>query len=213
MKALSGLALALLLLAPSAFAGPAFFVDAGGSYVQMKSDNAFFGNQISSSNHGYGLNLGLWTTFTNGNPPLEIQLGVEDRYANIVSSQDYYGLNVVYPVLRLQASRIFLSGGYSPYVFRSIGGSTSSNQTLSLVKGGSSLLGEVGTLLPITPRFSFGISGVYESVSVGGVKSPSPVISANLFMRFYFGFGSGGLGGRKSNEFRGWRYPFGKDLF
>lgn len=73
------------------------------------------------------------------------------------------------------------------------------------------MMGEMGFLLPVTPRFSFALSGTYETVSSGGVKSPNPIVSGNFLMRFYFGFGD--ANSRKSNEFRGWRYPFGKELY
>lgn len=219
MKGLRRSALALLIsalffctffcsVAPRAYAGAAFYVDAGGSYVQMKNAASFF-NGTTDSGTGYGMNIGLWTTFTNGDAPLEFQLGVDDRY----SSVSPYSLNAVYPVVRLQASRIFFSFGYSPYVMGSTSGSSSassSSSSLQHVSGASALMGEAGLLLPVTPLFSFGLSGTYEQVSEGGVKSPSPVISGNVFMRFYFGFGDGSS--RKSNEFHGWRYPFGKEM-
>lgn len=199
------------LFAVPAFAGAAFYVDAGGAYVQMKDASQFYhGSQNSGT--GYGLNLGLWTTFTNGDAPLEVQFGVDDRYEAVSSSGQSYGLNIPYPVLRLQASRIYLSFGYSPYVMSSIGGNSASSQTLQHVPGARAMMGEIGTLLPVTPRFSFGLAGTYETVSDGGIKSPNPIISGNFFMRFYFGFGDGSTT-RKSNEFRGWRYPFGRDLY
>jgi len=205
-----------LPFAKIAFAGPAFFVDAGVGYVQMQNTGTFYNNSSLGTNSGYGLNLGLWTTFTNGNPPIEFQLGVQDRYESVSASGDSYGLNLVYPVVRLQLSRLFFSFGYTPFVMSSIGGSSTANETLSDKSGATAMIGEVGLLLPVTPKFSFGISFSDERVSSGGVASPSPIYTGNFFMRFYFGFGSGGSTGgssRTSNEFHGWRYPFGRELY
>jgi hypothetical protein len=195
-------------------AGPAFYVDFSGSDVFLYSPGAFFNNAVANSEAGaYGLGLGLWTTFTNGDPPVEFQLGLQDRYiSGSDSNGDSFGINAAYAVARLQLSRIYLGFGYSPYVMRSTGGSSATSQSLSVVSGASSMMGQLGFLMPITPKFSFGLEASYQTVSVGGVSSPSPIYAGSAFMRFYFGFGQGG-GSRSSNEFRGWRYPFGKDLF
>jgi hypothetical protein len=199
-----------------AFAGPAFFVDAGGGYVQMQNTGQFYNNSTLGPNSGYGLNIGLWTTFTNGNPPLEFQFGVQDRYETVQASGLSYGLNLVYPVVRLQMSRIYFAFGYTPFVMSSEGGSSAENQTLNNTTGSTAMFGETGVLFPVTPKFSFGTSLSYERVTSGGVASPSPIYTGNFFMRFYFGFGEGGSTGgssRTSNEFHGWRYPFGREIY
>jgi hypothetical protein len=198
-------------LAKDSFAGAAFYVDAGGGYVQMKNTSQFYNNSSLGTNSGYGLNLGLWTTFTSGDPPIEFQFGLQDRYESVSASGDSYGLNLMYPTARLQLSRLFFSFGYTPFVMSSVGGSSAQNQTLSHVSGADAILGEVGTLLPVTPKFSFGVAFDYEKITSGGVSSPSPIYSGNFFMRFYFDFGGGGS--RTSNEYHGWRYPFGKEIF
>ena len=215
----SGLSLqrSLLILATfaltisSAFAGPAFFVDAGGGYAQLRDPGAFYNSSQSSTASGYGLGMGIWTTFTNGDPILEFQFGIQDHYLSANDGNgNTFGLNLPYGVIRLQSSRIYLSFGYSPYVMRSIGGSSATSDVMSHVSSAYAMLGELGFLLPVTPKFSFGVSGTYETVSDSGVKSPNPIIAGNFFMRFYFGFGGGE--GRRSNEFHGWRYPFGTEL-
>jgi len=195
-----------------AHAGAAFYVDAGGSVVHMHNPDPFYGTGIPSAGIGYGLNLGIFTTFTEKSPLVNLQFGIEDRFSTggDSSQQASYQFMAVYPVLRLQLSRLFLSAGYSPIVWRgeTLNGSSSA---LTEVSGASSYLAEAGTLFPITPKFSFGASLSGEWVHADPSWSPRPIMAGNFFMRFYFGFGSGG-GSSNSTEFRGWRYPFGRDF-
>ncbi len=206
------LLLPLFGMTASAWAGPTFYVDAGAGYVNLQKPSPFFnGSLVSGSASGYGLGIGLWTTFTSNTPALNFQLGLQDRYTGGADSAGTsFGLNIPYLVARLQASLLYLGFGYSPYVSRSVNGTTS----FGPVTGASSMMGQAGVLLPVTPKFSFGIEGSYQTVNSGYGASPSPIIAVTGFMRFYFGFGAGGAGGggHTSGEFRGWRYPFGKDL-
>lgn len=191
------------------WAGPLFYVDAGGGYVQMRNSASFFNQSGSGTGSGYGLGLGFFSTLTTRDPVMNFQLGIQDRYETTSNAGATDGLNLPYAAVRLQLSRIFFTFGYCPYVWQSIGGASAQSATLSHVSAAYSLLGEAGFLLPVTPRFSFYLSGAYESVSAGGVKSPNPILSGAAGMRFYFGFGAGDSG---SNEFHGWRYPFGREL-
>jgi hypothetical protein len=192
-------------------AGAAFYVDAGGAVTHIHSPDPFYGTGIPSSGTGYGLNLGIFTTFTERSPAINLQFGLEDRYTSTSNSAAgaSYQFMAAYPVLRLQVTRLFLSAGVTPLVWRgeTLNGVTTS---LSQVSSALSYLGEAGLLLPVTPKFSFGISGSGEWVSVGSSSSPRPIMSGNFFMRFYFDFGSGEY--HNSSEFHGWRYPFGRDL-
>jgi hypothetical protein len=113
----------------------------------------------------------------------------------------------VYPVLRLQISRLYFSLGATPFVMRSLDYNGVSSG-LSRITDATSYLGEVGVLFPITPKVSFGLSATAEYVHENSVSSPNPIGSANAFLRFYFGFGDGS---HNSSEFYGWRYPFGRN--
>jgi hypothetical protein len=209
IAALSGV---LFLIPGFAHAGPAFYADAGGSLVKIRSEDPFWGSNDPSAGFGYGLNFGIFTTFTNSNPTVELQFGLLDRYSSASASnpQTTYQLMSVYPVLRLQLSRLYFSAGGTPFVMRGLS-SSAGNYGLTRVNNAISYLGEVGILYPVTPKFSFGTSLSAEYVHVDESWSPKPLASANFFMRFYFGFGEGG-GSRNSTEFRGWRYPFGRDF-
>jgi hypothetical protein len=201
-----------LLTSPTiAHAGAAFYVDAGGSITHIKAPEPFYGTGVSSVEFGYGLNFGIFTTFTERSPALNLQFGLEDRYTSSAAGApgDSMQFMAVYPVLRLQLSRLFLSVGATPLVYR---GDTINGVSTSLtsVSGAISYLGEAGLLMPVTPKFSFGASGSGEWVDSGSTLSPKPILAANFFMRFYFDFGSGET--MNSSEFKGWRYPFGRDF-
>lgn len=198
---------ALVLLPLPALAGPAFYVDAGGSYVQMKGANTFF-NSNSLGQTAYGMDLGIWTTFTHRETAMDFQFGIYDRQQSILNSGTSSSLNLILPAVRLQASRVFLTFAYSPYVF---GPSNSSPTGLGRALQSTALLGEMGMLFPITPKFSFGASGSYETIKRNGISGPDPALAGNFFMRFNFGFGSEEAS-RPSSEFKGWRYPFGREL-
>jgi hypothetical protein len=192
-------------------AGAAFYVDTGGSITHINEPEPFYGSGASSAAFGYGLNAGIFTTFTERSPSINLQFGLEDRYTSSAAANpgDSMQFMAAYPVLRLQMSRLFFSVGATPLVWK---GETLNGVSTSLttVSGTISYLGEAGLLMPITPKFSFGASGSGEWVDSSSTLSPKPIISGNFFMRFNFGIGSGEF--HDSSEFRGWRYPFGRDM-
>ena len=63
-------------------------------------------------------------------------------------------------------------------------------------------------------RASLGLAATAEFVSSGGSLSPAPVAGLGATMRIYFGFmgPTAAESARSSNEFKGWRYPFGRPL-
>jgi hypothetical protein len=196
---------ALTALSTTAFAGPAFYADAGGSVVEIHTPSPFWGSGVPTPGIGYGLNYGIWTTFSKSEPAINLQFGIQDRYEAASGSGATYGFMAAYPELRLQLSRLYFSVGATPFIWQSLDYS-GANSSLGRVQGATSYLGEAGLLFPVTPKFSFGASASVEYVHTSSVSSPNPIASANAFMRFYFGFGDGS---HNSSEFKGWRYPFG----
>src|SRR6185312_7479763 len=110
MRAALLLGLLLIAFAPEALAGPAFYVDLSGGDFRLSNPASFFNNSVSNSTqNAFGAGLGLWTTFTNGEPPLEFQLGLQDRYITGSDSGGHsFVLNTPFAVARLQASLIYL---------------------------------------------------------------------------------------------------------
>jgi hypothetical protein len=192
----------IFLLSTTAWAGPSFYADAGVAGTQIHTPSPFWGDGVPSASIGYGVNYGIWTTFTSNEPVINLQFGIQDRYSSASGNGATYGFMAAYPEIRLQLSRLYFSFGATPFVMKSLDYNGTS-AGLQRVSGASSYLGEVGILFP---KVSFGLSASAEYVHENSFSSPSPIASANAFLRFYFGFGDGS---HNSSEFHGWRYPFG----
>jgi hypothetical protein len=108
---------------------------------------------------------------------------------------------------------MYVGIGVSPIIWRRV----MDNAALSNFSRASTTyaaLLESGLLWALTPEFSLGTSVGTQWVYSNGTLGPKPALDAMGLMRFYFGFtdGSGSGGSRSSNEFKGWRYPFGREL-
>jgi hypothetical protein len=183
------------------------YAEGSGAVSQFHNNATFFGpGSDNPSGLGYGINLGGFVSFSGGDAATDFQLGFQEKMSLGSSSSVSYSILTLYPAVRVQVSRVYIAGGVSPFVYR--------GTSLSDFKPVSSALayyGEAGFLFPVTPRFSFGLGATAEWVSVNGAPSPSPVLQGLALMRIYWGVGqTGGSGsGPTSNEFHGWRYPFG----
>ncbi|MFY0022180.1 hypothetical protein ABTQ05_19840, partial [Acinetobacter baumannii] len=73
---------------------------------------------------------------------------------------------------------------------------------------------ELGMLFPLTPKFSFGAAASLAYVKSAFGLGPAPIIDLTASMHFHFGSAGGSNSGSgeegHSNEFQGWRYPFGE---
>ncbi|MCM2276595.1 MAG: hypothetical protein NDJ89_00785 [Oligoflexia bacterium] len=201
-----------LLFAPSAQA-VTFYVESGMGTSFFRGGEAFFAPE-GSSRTGYGLafNLGFFMVLSDGSAPVELHFGLQPRYST-ASQTSSYTLLAAYPVARLQISRLYVAGGMTPFVWRRMGASAGFD-AISAVSSALATYGEVGILWPVTPDFSLGLAGTAQYVSSGGTRSPSPAVDLAMTMRFYLNWGKrgGDSGGASSgsNEFQGWRYPFGE---
>lgn len=202
-----------LLICLSAFStarvyAGSFYYEFAGGVSRMSQLSPFYGNAGSSSTGlGWAVNNSLMANFGSGGP-LEFQLGIQHRISGSSDDTMNYGFQAAYPVLRVQLSRLYFAGGYTPFVWRR----TSSQlgvQDYARAENTSAFLAEAGFLWPVMRLFSLGVSGSAQFANAGGGgSSPSPVMDGTVLMRFYFGFYGGGKD-HDSNEFKGWRYPFG----
>jgi hypothetical protein len=203
---------AALLPARDARAGILLF-EAGGGVSQIRNASPFFGASAPSApDYGLAGNLGLFYGFGRSNSLINLQLGIEDLLANSTSFDQYYSLLIPYPVLRLQIGRLYVGGGYAPFIFDRL--DTTPGLGASSVSG-TGILGQFGFLLPVTPKFSLALQADGQFITSGGVASPSPAIDLQVVLRFYFSFlgiggesGGGGGSSYSSSESQG-RYPFG----
>jgi hypothetical protein len=181
------------------------FADLNGGVSQFRNNEPFFGaGSDNPSGLGTAINLGAYVNFSGGGA-MEFQLGFQQKLSMGSLDSVSYSMLSLYPTARFQFSRIYLSGGLTPWIYR---GSSLGD----LVQAGGALgyHGELGFLLPITPRFSFTLAASAEWVKVDQLSGPGPVFQIVGGMRVYWGVGAtSGGGGVTSNEFKGWRYPFG----
>ena len=177
------------------------------------------GGNPASSGSGYNANLGIFFRPANSAPIVEFHFGILYRIQAMSSDVSgatsltsvAYTMNTPFPVLRLQISRLYFGAGYTTMVYRSVGQSTD-YFGVQRASSASATYVEGGLLWPITPKFSLAASLAMTSFTQGGAVSPSPVYDANINMRFYWGFSKGDGSKSGSNEFKGWRYPFGREI-
>jgi hypothetical protein len=187
-----------------------FYFDLGGGISQYRNADVFAGATVPSiSDFGVSANAGLF--FCLGDGALEFHLGIQDRFSNIIQGANSFGIHSPMAMVRIQIARIFLSAGYTNMVFRRLGTSFGFDNFQSLT-GATSYAAEVGFLFPLTPKFSIGLLTGGQYVSSPSGLSPAPTIDIGAVMRFHFGFfGSSEKSTRgNSNEYEGWRYPFGR---
>jgi hypothetical protein len=197
----------------SALAG-SFYFDLGGGVSKMQSIGSFYGPQTDSSTSlGYNVNSALFINFSNGGP-IELQLGLVQELVSGTGSTtgNSYSLLTLYPALRIQITRLYFTGGYTPFIWQNnaAAGTTASATSFGRAAGATGILGEAGILWPITPEFSLGAAGNLQFIKSDAGSGPNPAMAAAVLMRFHFGYYDKGSGdGTNSNEWKGFRYPFG----
>ena len=201
---LSGLILALLASEYPVHAS-AFYYEFQGGFAQIRNSEPFFTGTPSILDRGFSLNGSFGYSFSGGAIPAEAQIGLQHRtVTGSVNSMEYYAIQAPYLIARLQLSRIFVGAGFAPFVWRRVGPMPGLD-AFSGAPGSRAFLGEGGFLWPAAAQF----------ITTDGVLSPKPTGELTVLMRVYFGFSrssSSSDGRDTSNEFHGWRYPFGVEL-
>lgn len=200
-----------LLLFPAPAHAVRFFFEAGGGLSQLRGMEPAYGVGIpSTSDLGFTVSASAFASFSDGRNPIELQIGFEPRLSSAPAGGTNYSLLAAYPIVRVQLSTLFFGAGATPLAYTRSSG-TAGIDSFTLINGGLAYFGEVGVLWPVTPEFSMGVSGAASFLNGPSGLSPAPVYDGTFFMRFYVGaIGENGpSSGRTSNEFKGWRYPFG----
>jgi hypothetical protein len=136
---------------------------------------------------------------------IDLQLGLAPKYLAAYTVTDDYALLGIYPALRIQLSRIFIGAGATTLVW-----DRTPSKGFGIKQNVLAYYGEAGLLWPITQDFSMGMSATAAFVDSGQDRLYGPVIEGNFLMRFYLGGIGKERGSSESNEFKGWRYPFGR---
>lgn len=191
-----------------------FYCDIGGGVAKMQSIGPFYGPPADTSTSlGYNVNSALFINFADGGP-IELQLGLVQELVSGTGSTtgNSYSLLTLYPALRIQITRLYFTGGYTPFIWQNnaAAGTTASATSFGRAAGATGILGEAGILWPITPEFSLGAAGNLQFIKSDAGSGPNPAMAAAVLMRFHFGYYDKGSGdGTNSNEWKGFRYPFG----
>ncbi len=190
---------------PRAFAS-SYYLETGFGSGTLNHSQSFFGSTgTSTSSWNLALALGLFHNFSSGKSPIEFHFGLETRSVSSASGS----LLTAYPGLRIQLSVLYFSLGFTPWVWKTLSSSLGPSD-IHRAPGATAALGEIGLLWALTPLFSLNLSGATQWVHSPAGNSPWPTYEVLGSMRFYFGFSSSHS--RSSNEFKGWRYPFGNSL-
>jgi hypothetical protein len=207
LRAFPCLALLALAAAPSARAS-SFYMEGGLGMGDMLQADTFFGSAPSRSGLGLAMCGGLFFNFMSDSI-VEFHLGIIDRVTITSPELLSWTVNAPYGSARLQLSLLYFGAGVAPIVQRRIA-TRAGLSNLNVVDSTLAYLGEAGFLWSVTPKFSLALSTTMEFVSSSGTLSPAPIIAVGAAMRIYFGFSGPGAGrAQSSNEFKGWRYPFG----
>ena len=183
----------------------------GGGLSQIDNGSPFLSpNAPASANLGPSGNTAFLFSFGNGSSAVDLQFGVQTLLSTGTYTNEYYTLVTPYPVLRLQLSKLYIGAGLSPLVFRR----TQTSPGFDGLGTATALatLGEAGFLFGITPKFSIALQADAQFISA---SSAGPIIDLGVVLRIYFAASTkGGAGGSaySSNEWKGWRYPFGTEM-
>ena len=199
--------ISVIFLGSSMAHAGSFYVETAGGVAKFQQASPFYGASApNSTGIGYDTDIALMANLGSGGP-IEFHVGLQNRLSSASAGSQNYLFEALYPEVRVQFSRIYLSFGATPLVWMR-NQTTPGLDQIASASGALSMLGEAGMLWPITPEFSLGLAAGAQAVKSSGTLSPKPILDGTVLMRFYFGFFKSGSEA-SSDEFKGWRYPFG----
>ena len=177
-----------------------FYVDAGGGLSKLSTP--------AGLTSGTATELAVLFPFTHPSSQIGLHFGAMHRTSSATSGATYYGLQAIYPVIRLEALRVFITGGATAVTLWSRARGNAGFDGFKRVSGFAAY-GEAGYEHPITPEISIIASAFGEFYSAGspdGLASQTS-ISGLLGFRLFYGAPAPSSGPPRGLE--GWRYPFG----
>ena len=199
--------LSLPALSLSAHAG--FYIEAGTSMGTLSNGQSFFGqSDAASTKSGFLGSLSLYKPITSERNFFHFELGIQNRV--LTTSGSTLGSPLAMGSsefgTRLQISRFYVGGGYTPFTYVSKPGDGITS--LHLNGGTSAYFFEAGLIWRVIPELQIvaAYSREYGLPSQGGV-SPAPVAEYGLRFRFPINPTESERG--SGVQFDGFRYPFG----
>lgn len=202
--------LPLLLLVSVPAHAVTFYIESQTGLSQFRNASSFFGTPVTSpTDLGFSFGMAFMASFGNGDSPMELQLGVLPKYSTGSDTSGSYTVLSLYPLLRLQLSRLYLAGGATPWIYHQSSATGGGFDQFPYTTSSLAYYGEAGFLFPLVPTFSIGFSSSATWINGPSGENSGPLLDFTFLMRFYAGSIGGSSSGHTSNEFRGWRYPFG----
>jgi len=200
-----------LVASPSAYAARLYW-ELGMGAGWIKSSSSLLSNTESLS-IGTLLSLGLGITSASDSRESSIQFAVQGRSVSGSSSSQHFTLLTAYPILRLTTRRLSLELGASPIVYTRIA-PYSGISSFSPVTGAIAAMGGFAYETILNPQASILWNAGVQGYRYGGVFSPWPIYEAGLNLRIFIGgsetFSKTERSIPTGDDYRGWRYPFGR---
>ncbi len=200
-----------MLASTVALADGKISVEAGGGLSRIYGTQPFFGT--SESTLGYGVALGFTAAvqLTQVNSRARVFFGLSHRYDTGSDAAAQFGLQAIYPMLRLALPGLFLSAGATPYAWRKDTGA--GRDGWNRLSGSIAYLGEAGIEYGLSPEASLLAVATGQAVNTSGTTSPKPCFDVTAQIRIYFLPSQNEKGtdsGVSAKDYlEGWRYPFG----
>lgn len=185
----------------------------GGGWISNAS--TLLGN-TSGLSPGLLMSLGLGFTSASDSRDSSVQFAVQGRSVAGSTSSQHLSILTGYPLVRLTTRRLSLELGASPLVYTRVAplsGISNFSKASGTLAGTAALAYE--TLL--NPQASVIWSVGAEGFRSSGVIAPWPIYEASATLRVFIGgnesFSRSDAPSRSTgDEYKGWRYPFGRGL-
>lgn len=194
--------------------GGQFYYEFGGGVGNIRQAGSFFNNAAPANlGFGGGLSLGIAYNIAPPKSTFGVHFGLIDRFVTGSATESYF-INSLYPMVRFEGMRIYLTFGISPLNWRRH--STSAGfDSFNRAVGALGILTEIGYSWPITPEVTLSLSTSAEAISSGGTYGPRPILGAQAVFRFFIGKNQnfkkekGRFRPEDGEAYEGYRYPYG----
>ena len=183
------------------------YIEAGAGLGSFSSGQAFFGQSTASSGSGFLGSLSAYIPVTSEKNFAHLELGIQNRF---LSASDSSGATLDFATselaARLEISRLYFGGGYTPFTFVNSQGSG----ILSIHRNSkaSAYFVEAGAIWRVIPELQICAEYSLERGLISG-GGTSPSLVSEYALRFRFPFAPDEHQGGKNVKFDGFRYPFG----
>jgi len=191
------------LRVPIAQAGP-IYLDVGVGGAQIIGGAPLYGASTPTSpSMGFAANAAAFWNLNKSYSLVQLHFGFSYKLSTSSFDGGELLLQGLYPTLRLETYRFYLSGGVSPLLWM--------NDSEGAIVGATSLgyFGQAGLLWRIVPFFHIALETTGQFINAPGGMGPKPALDVCYVMRFYLTNPSD----LKKMSWDGWRYPFGIDIW